>query len=227
MMAKKNVIKVVLVGLILALVGLIHYFGLHSYLTLAQLKLQQDSLQVIYGNNKILFIAAYMAIYIISTGLSIPGATILTLAGGALFGSFLGTGIIVLSATLGASLAFLAARFLFRESLESRYASNLKKFNTGVEENAWNYLLFLRLIPLFPFFLINIVLGLTRIDLRVFFIGSFFGMLPGTFVYANAGYHLSKISSVKDITSPELLGAFLLLGVFALVPIVYKKVKKK
>jgi len=131
----------------------------------------------------------------------------------------------ILVGAIGASLAFLVARFILRNTLEKKYERNLKKFNEGITKNAWSYLLFLRLVPLFPFFLINIVMGLTHVPLRVFTLVSFIGMYPGTFVYTLAGGQLATINSVKDIASPRLIGAFTLLGCFALIPGIYKKFK--
>jgi uncharacterized membrane protein YdjX (TVP38/TMEM64 family) len=220
--------KYLKIGLLLGIVAVIwlsYHFGLQSYLTFEALKSNQGNLLTYYGSHKVLVIMGYMLAYILITGISLPGATIMTLAGGAIFGSVFGTGVILLSATVGATLALLFARFILRDTLEKKYSKQVDKMNEGVTKNAFQYLLFLRLVPLFPFFLVNLVLGLTRIPVRTFFIGSLVGMLPGTFVFANAGYQLSSITSLGDILSPGLLGAFALLGCLALVPMIYKKVK--
>jgi len=214
--------------IIAAIVGLFVVFyklGFNEYLSLESLQANKEALNTFYREHWMLFTGAYMLVYIISAAVSLPGATILTLTGGFIFGPLFGSGIVIVSATIGASLAFLVARFILRNTLEKRYERYLKKFNEGIKTNAWSYLLFLRLVPLFPFFLINIVMGLTRLPLRVFALVSFVGMYPGTFVYTLAGGQLATINSVKDIASPRLIGAFTLLGCFALIPTIYKKIK--
>ena len=157
---------------------------------------------------------------------SFPGAAILTLTGGAIFGPWMGSLAVNIGATIGATLAFLAVRFLLRDWAEKKFGDKLKPFNDGFSKNAVNYILFLRLVPLFPFFLINLVSGLTSVNLRVYFFGTMFGTIPGTFIYANAGSNLASINSIGDIVSTDVLGSLTLLGVFTLVPTVYKKVKK-
>lgn len=182
---------------------------------------------MLFEQHKLWFIVVFVGLYIVSTSISLPGATLLTITGGALFGSILGTLIVVLSATAGATLAFLMSRFIFREALESKYRQQLQEFNRGVEENGIHYVLFLRLMPLFPFFLINIGLGLTRLPLNTYVLASFIGMIPGTCVYTNAGQQLSKITTITDILSAKLLFSFGLLGVFALIPVGFKKIRSK
>ena len=214
--------------IIIAIVGLFVVFyklGFNKYLSLEALQANKEALNTFYHEHQLVFTGVFMLIYIISAAISLPGATVLTLTGGFIFGPLLGSGIVIVSATIGASLAFLVARFILRNTLEKKYAHNLKKFNDGITKNAWSYLLFLRLVPLFPFFLINIVMGLTRVPLRVFTLVSLVGMYPGTFVYALAGGQLAVIHSVKDIASPRLIGAFTLLGCFALIPGIYKRFK--
>lgn len=214
--------------IIAAIVGLFVVFymlGFNKYLSLEALQANREALNIFYHEHRVVFTGAFMLVYIISAAISLPGATILTLTGGFIFGPLIGSGIVIVSATIGASLAFLVARFILRNTLEKKYEHNLKKFNEGITKNAWSYLLFLRLVPLFPFFLINIVMGLTRVPLRVFTLVSFIGMYPGTFVYTLAGGQLATINSVKDIASPRLIGAFTLLGCFALISGIYKKFK--
>lgn len=214
--------------IIAAIVGLFVVFymlGFNKYLSLEALQTNREALNTLYHEHRVAFTGAFMLIYIISAAISLPGATILTLTGGFIFGPLPGSGIVIVSATIGASLAFLVARFILRNILEKKYERNLKKFNEGIAKNAWSYLLFLRLVPPFPFFLINIVMGLTRVPLRTFALVSFIGMYPGTFVYTLAGGQLATIHSVKDIASPRLIGAFTLLGCFALIPGIYKKLK--
>ncbi|MFQ5449430.1 MAG: TVP38/TMEM64 family protein [Nitrospinaceae bacterium] len=208
-------------------IGLFYYFDLGQYLTLEGLKENKERLDLFYRENTVLTIFGFIGVYIAVVALSLPGATLLTLTGGAIFGSVMGTLIVNVGATLGATLAFLVARFLLRDWVERKYGDKLKPFNEGFSKNALNYLLFLRLVPLFPFFLINLVSGLTRLRLPVYFFGTMFGILPGSFVYANAGSQLASIDSLSDIASPGVLGAFALLGLFALIPTLYKRIKDK
>ena len=172
-------------------------------------------------------IFGFIAVYIVTVALSLPGATILTLTAGALFGPWVGMAVVNVGATVGATLAFLAARFLLRDWVEQKFGEKLKPFNDGFSQNAINYILFLRLVPLFPFFLVNLASGLTQVRLSVYFFGTMFGIMPGSLVYCNAGSNLASINSLKDIASPGMLGAFALLGLFALIPTLYKKFKSK
>jgi len=220
-------IKILFLILILGLFAAIFYFDLHHFFTLESIKGYQAAVDRLYENRPLLVAGGFVAAYLLTAAMSIPGATVLTLMGGAIFGALFAMVLVAIGATLGATVAFLSARFIFREALESKYATRLAVFNKELEKNAMQYLLFLRLIPLFPFFLINIIMGLTRIPLKVFFVGSFIGMIPGILVYANAGEQLASIESLKDVGSPKVLFAFVLLGCFALVPVIYKKFKKK
>ena len=140
-------------------------------------------------------------------------------------GARVGAGVV--GATLGATAAFLVARFLLRAWVENRFGEKLQTFHEGFSKNAINYLLFLRLVPLFPFFLVNLVSGLTKVRIPVYFFATMFGILPGSFVYANAGSNLARINSLSDIASPGVLGAMALLGVFALIPTLYNRFKNK
>jgi len=207
--------------LIAALAGTFFYFDLGHYLTLETLKAQQASIENYRLNNHKLAIAVYMLIYIAVTGLSLPGAAILTLAGGAVFGVFWGTLIVSFASTIGATLAFLAARFLFRDAVHAKFAERLKAIDEGVEKEGAFYLFTLRLVPVFPFFMINLLMGLTNMRVAVFYLVSQIGMLAGTAVYVNAGTQLAKIDSLAGILSPELLGSFVLLGFF---PLITKKI---
>ncbi len=219
--------KLILLGLIALGVTAFFYFDLGRFLSLESLKSHRDDLQAYYKANPIVTILSFIGIYITATALSLPGALFLTLLGGALFGAVKGTFIVNIGATCGATLAFLSARFLLSDWVQERFGEKLKTFQAGFEENAFNYMLFLRLVPLFPFFLVNLAAGLTRIPVRIFFFGTMIGTLPGTFVYANAGSNLASINTLKDIASPQVLGAFALLGLFALVPTLYQKFKRR
>ena len=212
-----NTSKTQLIAIIAFLVALFIYFDLSNYFTLAYLQSQQEAFANYYSAHPILTLLAYGLIYIVVTGLSLPGATIMTLAGGALFGLLWGTIIVSIASTIGATLAFLAARFLVRESLERKFANQLRLINDGIEKDGGYYLFTLRLVPLFPFFAINLVMGLTKMNTATFFWVSQIGMLAGTLVYVNAGTQLATIKSLSDVTSPLLIGSFVLLGTFPLI----------
>ncbi len=221
---KKKIVLLLVIGVAVAL---FFVFDLGQYLSLESLKSNRDQLRAFYDANAVTMVAAFIGVYIVTVALSLPGATILTLCAGAIFGSVTGTLVVNVGATIGAMLAFLAARFLLRDWVEKKFGEKLKPFNDGFSKNAINYMLFLRLVPLFPFFLVNLVSGLTQIRLPVYFFGTMFGILPGTFVYANAGSNLASINQLSDIASVEVLGAFALLGLFALIPTFYKFIKSR
>ena len=221
MTAKK--IALALVGIVV--IVLFFYFDLQHFLTLTALKANRQLLLEYYADHKVTMVAGFMAVYIIQTALSLPGATILSLASGAIFGSVLGTLYAVSAATLGATVAFLMTRYLLREVVLKKFGSRLEGMNRELEEQGFSYLLFLRLLPLFPFFLINLAAGLTRLPLRTFFFGTIIGIIPGGFVYVNAGASLATIDSLSGIASPRVLGSFVLLGLFALIPVLYHKYK--
>lgn len=212
--------KFFILALILGLIGAFFLFELQQYLTLASLKSRQAGFAEFYTGNRLLTIAGYMAIYILATALSLPGAIILTLAGGALFGLGIGFVAISFASSIGATLAFLAARFLLRDSVQSRFGERLRAINDGVRKEGAFYLFSLRLVPIFPFFLINLAMGLTPIRTRTFYWVSQLGMIPGTLVYVNAGTQLGQIDSLTGILSPGLLFSFVLLG---LLPLLSKK----
>jgi uncharacterized membrane protein YdjX (TVP38/TMEM64 family) len=161
--------------------------------------------------------------YIVVTGLSLPGAVILTLAGGFLFGSVPATLYVNLGATTGATLAFLAARYVLKDWVEHKFGRWLEPLQQGFANNAFSYLMTLRLIPLFPFFVVNLVSGLTRVSVGTYVGATALGIIPGSFVYAYAGRQLGTINSLKEIVSPPVVGAFFLLGILALAPIIYRR----
>lgn len=219
--------KIILIMIGLATVVLFFYLDLGRFLTLESLKANRQLLLAFYADHTLLMVAAFMAIYIIQTALALPGAVILSLSAGAIFGPLLGTTYAVTAASIGATLSFLITRYLLREAVLNRFGSKLETINKELEERGINYLLFLRLVPVFPFFLINLAAGLTRLPLRTFVLGTFFGIIPGGFVFVNAGASLATINSLSDIASPRVLGSFALLGLFALIPALYGKVKKQ
>lgn len=192
-------------------------FDLGRFFTLEFVKSQQDAITAFYQENQVLTIGAFFAVYVAVTGLSLPGAAIMTLVAGAIFGVVVGTIIVSFASTLGATLAFLVSRFLFRDSVQEKFGHNLKSFNEGFEKEGAFYLFTLRLVPAVPFFVINLVMGLTPIKTIVFFLVSQIGMLAGTIVYVNAGTQLAQLESLGGILSPGLLGSFVLLGVFPLI----------
>lgn len=216
-----NTSKAILLLLIAALVSAFFAFDLQHYLTLDSLKAQQAGIDQYRQAQPLLTVALYAALYIAVTALSLPGAAILTLAGGAVFGVLWGTLIVSFASSIGATLAFLAARFLLRDWVKAKFSARLQAIDDGVNRDGAFYLFTLRLVPVFPFFMINLAMGLTPIKTRTFYWVSQIGMLAGTVVYVNAGTQLAKIDSLSGILSPALLGSFALLGVF---PLVAKKV---
>ncbi len=193
------------------------YFGLAELLTLDGLKASSGSLLQAYRAEPIKTVAVFFAVYVAMAALSLPGAAILTLAGGAIFG--LGVGLVVVSfaSSLGALLAFLAARYLLADTVQARFGKKLAPVNEGVQRDGTFYLLTLRLAPVFPFFLVNLLMGLTPIAAARFYVVSQLGMLAGTFVFVNAGTQLAAIRTPSDVLSPGLWGSFLLLGLFPLL----------
>ena len=209
--------KIGLLLLLAALVALYVTLDLGRFLSLDYLKSSQSAFEALYAERPWQVIGVYFVIYVVATALSFPGAVILTLAGGAIFGLLWGTLIVSFASSLGATLAFLAARFVLRDSIEARFGNRLSEFNKGIEKEGAFYLFTLRLVPLVPFFVINLLMGLTKMKALTFYAVSQLGMLAGTAVYVNAGTQLAQIDSLKGILSPGLLGSFVLLGVFPLL----------
>ena len=193
------------------------HFGLGALLTLDNLKASRDALQAQVLSAPLATAAVFFAIYVAAAALSIPGALILTLAAGAMFGLDWGLLLVSFASSLGALLAFLAARYLLRDSIQARFGKALAPINDGVAKDGTFYLLTLRLVPVFPFWLINLLMGLTPMGAGRFYLVSQLGMLAGTAVYVNAGTQLAAIQAPGDILSPGLLGSFVLLGLFPLL----------
>ncbi len=189
----------------------------HRVLTLENLQANQAALAQWIEQHLLVAVSGYAAIYVLVTALSLPGAVIMTLAGGAFFGNLYGLAAVSIASTVGASLAFLVARFLLRNTLRERYRDTIAKIDRGIEKDGAFYLATLRLVPVFPFFLINLAMGLTGMKLRTYALVSWIAMLPGTFVFVNAGTQLGQIQSTGDIVSADLLLSFALLGLFPLV----------
>ncbi|WP_411991430.1 FAD-dependent oxidoreductase [Agarivorans sp. DSG3-1] len=205
--------KLIVVAVLAVVVCLIWWFDLGQWLNFDTIKQSQASLQANVEQHFLISIIGYFFLYVFVTAFSIPGAALLTLLAGALFGVVNGVIMVSFASTIGASLAFIVARYLVRDSLEQRYAEKLKSINSGIEKEGAFYLLSLRLIPIFPFFLINLVMALTKLPLKTFYWVSQLGMFPATVVYVNAGTELAKLDSLSGILSPSLLLAFTLLGI--------------
>ena len=218
----KKIILLIVIGVGIAS---FYFLDIKEYLSFENLKANRDRLNVIYQENSTVFIFWFLGVYFLTVSFSLPGATILTLAAGAIFGSVLGVLLVNIGATLGATAAFLSARFIFRDWVEGKFSEKLNFVNSGISGNAFSYLLFLRLVPVFPFFLVNLLLGLTQVRLSIYFFGTMLGIMPGSFVYAFAGSNLANINSVSDIASPKVFGALVLLGIFALIPTAYRRYK--
>jgi uncharacterized membrane protein YdjX (TVP38/TMEM64 family) len=212
-----NITRIVLLVVMLSALAGFFYIDGQQFFTLNALKAQQSSVTDFYNAHPVQVLAGYALLYIVVTTLSLPVATILTLAGGAIFGLFWGTIIVSFASTIGSSLAFLSARFLFRDTVQKKFAEHLKTINAGIEKEGAFYLFTLRLVPLFPFFMINLLMGLTTLKIRTFYGVSQLGMLAGTIVYVNAGTQLGKLESLSGILSPLVVGSFVLLGVFPLL----------
>lgn len=205
--------KLAIIVVLAALVAAYFVFDLGQYLTLAGIKALSADLAAFQQDNAIAVIAGFFLAYVVVTGASLPGAAIMTLAAGALFGVVEGTIIVSFASTLGATIAFLSSRYVLRDSIEARFGERLKAINAGLEKDGPFYLFSLRMIPVFPFFMVNLVMGLTRIRTLTFMWVSQLGMLLGTIVYVNAGTQLARIDSLSGIASPAVLGSFVLLGI--------------
>ena len=218
---KKTVARTGIVLAVAAAAGLFFYLDLGRYLDLAYVKASRQALLAYYQGHRAVFVLSFCAVYIVVTALSLPGAAVLTLAGGAVMGFWTGLIAVSFASTIGATLACAVARFLLRDWVEARFGERLEAIYQGVEKEGVFYLFSLRLVPVFPFFLINIAMGLTPMRLATFYWVSQLGMLPGTAVYVNAGRELGRIDSLSGILSPGLVLSFALLGLF---PLAAKKI---
>ncbi|MDA8434043.1 MAG: TVP38/TMEM64 family protein [Nitrospiraceae bacterium] len=220
-MKKNAAAKAAFALLIAAVIAAFEFLHLGDYFTLSYIKASREEFASLYAGHAGLVIAGYAAGYILVTSLSLPGAAVMTLAGGALFGLVTGTIVVSFASTIGATLACVVSRFLLRDWVQKKFGGRIAKINEGIEKEGAFYLFTLRLIPVFPFWLINLAMGLTGMRLITFYWVSQIGMLAGTAVYVNAGKELGKIDSLRGIISPRLLGSFALLGIF---PIAAKKI---
>ena len=207
-------LKQIIILVIAGVLGVFFYLDFAQYLSLEYIKEQQTNFLEFYKENTLLAMGAFTGVYIVSTALSLPGAVLLTLLGGALFGLFVGTILVSFASSIGATLAFLVSRLLLRDLVQNKFGSYLKSFNDGVQKDGGFYLFTLRLIPAVPFFVINLVMGLTPMKAITFYGVSQLGMLAGTIVFVNAGTQLAQLDSLGGILSPEIIFSFVLLGIF-------------
>ena len=218
---KRIALLIIVLGLIIGL----RFTSIGSQLTLENLQANAARLRGFSDGHFFVSVIAFILIYIIVTGFSLPGALILTLAGGFLYKTLLAAVFVNIGATTGATLAFIFARYIAGTWIQQKYADKLSAFNAELDKNGPGYLLTLRLIPVFPFFLINLLAGLTRIPLKTFVWTTSLGILPGSLVYAYAGQQLGNIHNVKDIFTTRILMAFLLLASFAVLPVIIGKLR--
>lgn len=209
--------KLILAAVVAALIASYFIFDLGQYFSLEYLKSQKEALNQFYSDRPVLVIAVYFIAYVAMAALALPAAAILTLAGGAIFGFTTGFIVVSFASSIGATIAFLLTRYLFHDSIEAKFGDRLKTLNSGIEREGAFYVFGLRLVPLFPFFVVNAVLALTKLKTWTFYWASQIGMLAGTAVYVNAGTQLATIEKLGDIADPKLLVSFALLGVFPII----------
>jgi len=221
MVKTKMKTKIIIAGLFVALIAAFFIFDLGQYFSLEYLKAQKESLNQFYSENPFLMIGVFFLIYVAVAALALPAATLLTVAAGALLGFWTGLIVVSFASTIGATIAFLLTRYLFHDAIQAKFGDRLTAINNGIEREGAFYVFGLRLVPLFPFVVVNSVLGLTKLKTFTFYWASQLGMLAGTAVYVNAGTQLAEIETLGDIASPKLILSFVLLGVF---PIIAKKI---
>jgi uncharacterized membrane protein YdjX (TVP38/TMEM64 family) len=214
------------IGLAALFAGVIVAFfavGGQRYLTLETVKANRDALLAFTERHFVASLAIAFLIYAGAVAFSLPGGLVLSLTTGFVFGRWVGTALVVVAATVGAVIVFLAARYIVADAARRRLGALGEKINAGFTENAFSYLLFLRLVPVFPFFLVNLAPALTSVPVRTYAIATFVGIIPGTFVFVNLGQTLGRIDSLQGLVSAETLGAFALLGLFSLVPVAIRR----
>jgi len=223
--APANRAKLVVFAIFVAAIIAFFALGGQRYLTLDAVKANRDALLEFAGAHFLLALVIAFLVYAGVVAFSLPGGFVLSLTTGFLFGRWVGTLLAVFAATVGATLVFLAARYLFAEFARKRMGTLGEKIAAGFTANAFNYLLFLRLVPIFPFFLVNLAPAFTGISARTYVLGTLIGIIPGTFVYVNLGQTLGRVDSPSGLVSAETLGALALLGLFALVPVLIRKLR--
>jgi uncharacterized membrane protein YdjX (TVP38/TMEM64 family) len=217
---KRSWLRWLVLLVFVAAIAAFYLFGWNEYFSFASIRANVDDFRSDVDDNLLLAIFVFFLLYAVVTALSLPVASILTLLGGALFDRLLGTSVVILAATVGATLAFWSSRFLFRDWVQTKLGNRLETFNRGIEKDGAFYLFSLRLVPLFPFWLINLAMGLTPIRTWTFFWVSLLGMLPGTFLYINVGVELKTLTSARDLISPGFIISLALLG---LAPLAFRK----
>lgn len=220
-MNNRTLLRVGIVVLVVAVAIAAYVFKINQYFTLDFIREQQAQLKTFQETQPFFAAALYFLVYVCVAAFSIPGAAVLTLLGGALFGLWQGIFLVSFASTTGATLAFILARFLLRDWIQKKYSKQLDVLNDGFKKEGVFYLFALRLIPAFPFFLVNILSSIMPIKTSQFYGISQLGMLPGTAVYVYAGTELAKIKSLSDLASPSLIAAFVMLG---LLPLAVKKI---
>jgi uncharacterized membrane protein YdjX (TVP38/TMEM64 family) len=215
------------VGICVIFLGtsLYYVFELGTFLNFEWLKDNQRLLETFYLSNSLKVMAGFVALFLVMGLFLLPGATLLSVFSGAVFGLPLGPLLVSLGSTLGAVLAFFVARYILKDWVEKRFEQKLHIIHEGLRESGIYYILVLRLVPLFPFFLVNILMGVSAISWKVFMLGTLLGKLPAICIYANAGSNLADLRSLSDITSPDVIGALTLLGLLTLTPVIYKKMQ--
>ena len=223
--AGNRAFKFALLAVFVGAIGAFFALGGQHFLALETIKSNRDTLLQFTHAHFATALALGFLIYVGAVAFSLPGGLILSLTAGFVFGRWVGTVLAVAGATVGATIVFLAARYIFADSARKRLGAVGEKINAGFTAGAFNYMLFLRLVPVFPFFLVNLAPALTSIPLRTYVLATFVGIIPGTFVFVNLGETLGRIESLQGLVSLETLGAFALLGTFALIPLLLKKFK--
>ncbi len=213
--------KIIVVAVLAAAIAAFFAFDLGRFTSLAAIKEHQASLAALYSERPLVVLGVFFAVYLAITALSLPGAVVLTLAAGAIFGLAAGTVLVSFASSIGATFAFLSSRYVLRDGVQRRFGARLADVNAGLERDGAFYLFSMRLVPVIPFFVVNLLMGLTGMRLIQFYLVSQVGMLAGTLVYVNAGTQLSKLDSLRDILSPGLVASFVLLG---LLPLAARKV---
>ena len=209
--------KIILAAIFAALFGAFFYFDLQQYISLQSLKEQKDALQQLYLTSPVTISAAYFVVYVMVAALALPAAAIITLAGGAIFGFWHGLILVSFASSIGATIAFVLTRFLFHDTVQNKFGNQLEAVNKGIENEGAFYVFGMRLVPLFPFVVVNSLLALTKLKATTFYWASQLGMLVGTAVFVNAGTQLAEIESLGDILSLNLILSFILLGVFPII----------
>lgn len=217
MLTTKNFLKLALAAVVIVCIALFFFLPLNEYLSFEYFQRQRSAIIDLYLAHPTLFIATYIAIYVVLTGLSIPSATLLTLIGGAVFGVATGTVVVLCASTIGAICAFILARYVLRDYVQEKFSKHLSLINRGVAEEGAFYLFGLRVVPVVPYFVVNFVMALTPIRLWTYYWVTQLGMLPGTMLYVNSGQQLGKLESASGILSWTLILSLVALGLFPLV----------